>query len=154
MIFAGSNGDTWGSEIGTRLQGPTYDVLTFKKLTPGLSGGVSFMGTLASLAGSLLIALTTWIYGWIRPAHPLFQDLSSLWVLIVITGGGFLITIVDSILGSKWQAKYQHHETLLTSDEPSRPSATLIGGYRWMTNDAVNLVSTLLVAMIVAFFLV
>jgi uncharacterized membrane protein len=62
---------------------------------------VSLVGTLASFAGSLLIALTTWVYSWVNPVHPMFENLSPWMILVVITFGGFFITLVDSILGSQ-----------------------------------------------------
>ena len=45
--------------------------------------------------------------------------------------------LLDSILGSLFQAKYQDTITGSLSDAPGE-GKELIGGFSWMTNDLVN----------------
>ena len=54
-----------------------------------------------------------------------------------VTGLGFLGMVVDSWLGSAFQAKYRAaaDDGLLDSPLAGRPPAA---GYAWMTNDLVN----------------
>ncbi|MBK8514820.1 MAG: DUF92 domain-containing protein [Saprospiraceae bacterium] len=49
--------DTGSSDIGIYFRQKTYDIITFKPLQSGLSGGVSFAGTFAGCAGSIIFSL-------------------------------------------------------------------------------------------------
>src|SRR5690554_5614557 len=53
--FATVNADTWATEIGVLSSRPPVSILTFKPVTPGVSGAVSLLGTSAALAGAALI---------------------------------------------------------------------------------------------------
>ncbi|KUK45784.1 MAG: putative membrane protein [Anaerolinea thermophila] len=68
--LAAANADTWGTELG--LLNPSKPVLlsTLRRVPKGTSGGVSLVGTLASLGGSALVggavgllALAGWGHG-------------------------------------------------------------------------------------------
>lgn len=54
VSFCISMADSCSSELGIYFKGPTYDIISFKKLPPGVSGGVSAAGTLAGLTLSLI----------------------------------------------------------------------------------------------------
>ena len=43
--FAAASADTWGTEIGTLARRRPVSILTFRPMEPGLSGGVSLLGT-------------------------------------------------------------------------------------------------------------
>jgi hypothetical protein len=77
-------------------RGQTYDILRWQKITPGLSGGVSVVGTLAGLPGSAIMVL---LAGLIFPFSWFEQSVLML--------GGFGGMLLDSILGSVLQAKYR-----------------------------------------------
>ncbi len=55
--LAAANADTWSTEVGTLLGGPPRSILSFRPLAPGLSGGVTTIGSLAGVAGALIIAI-------------------------------------------------------------------------------------------------
>lgn len=125
--------DTWSSEIGQYFRQPTYDLVKWRKVPTGLSGGVSVAGTLAGLGGSAFIVGTCF---WLVPYVE-----TSLAIKIVLAG--FLGMLLDSVLGSLFQAKYRDVNTGALSDTSGRDKK-LVGGFRWMTNDLVNFLAILL----------
>ena len=135
--FAAANADTWSTEIGTWVGGPTRDVLRWRRVPPGESGGVSLAGTLGGMAGAASIAgLAAFLTGTASPAG---------WAL----GAGVLGAWVDSALGATVQARF------LAPDGSLTEKATLGGdplrlarGWRWVTNDAVNGACTAVGAML------
>ena len=71
-----------------------FMITTFKKVTPGINGGISITGEMAALCGALIIGVSYSILalGTIRPLPVLF-----------VTGMGFLGCQVDSILGALFE---------------------------------------------------
>ena len=127
--FAVSVCDTLSSEVGVAVGGRTYNALTLRKMAPGLSGGISLAGTAGGLAALLLLVL---FLGGILPVSPI----QLLWVL----GTGFIGMLVDSILGSKWQALWMQGEAWseVSSDSPQE---VLVKGLPWLDNHWVNFLS-------------
>ena len=97
-------------------------------MTPGLSGGVTRIGTIGSLLGAAVIGLTAHILG-----------VADYGVYGVI-GAGFIAGILDSVLGATVQAKYQTGDGQIL--EYISPGGSLVSGYKWITNDLVNLLNT------------
>jgi uncharacterized protein (TIGR00297 family) len=127
--FAISVCDTISSEVGVAVGGRTYNALTLRSMQPGLSGGISLAGTAGGLAALLLLVL---FVGGILPVSPI----QLLWVL----GTGFIGMLVDSILGSKWQALWRQGEAWseVSSDSPQE---VLVKGLPWLDNHWVNFLS-------------
>jgi uncharacterized protein (TIGR00297 family) len=127
--FAISVCDTISSEVGVAVGGRTYNAVTLRKMAPGLSGGISLAGTAGGLAALLLLVL---FMGGILPVSPI----QLLWVL----GTGFIGMLVDSILGSKWQALWRQGEAWseVSSDSPQE---VLVKGLPWLDNHWVNFLS-------------
>lgn len=132
--------DTWASEIGIRLKGTTYDCLRWKKLPPGISGGISLYGSLAGLIAAFIIVML---------AHfcVLEMNLETGILLILL---GFSGMLLDSSIGSLFQARYENASGL--SDDNTGKNVKLVSGYTWMTNDWVNLSSNLLLCLIYFYF--
>ncbi|MEM9929704.1 MAG: DUF92 domain-containing protein, partial [Bacteroidota bacterium] len=86
-IMAIATADTWSSEIGQYYKAPTYNLLTWKRVPPGLSGGVSLPGTLAGLAGATFLVGTCF---WLVP----YASLHSCTIIILC---GFLGMLIDSV---------------------------------------------------------
>jgi len=133
-----STADTWSSEIGIWAKGKVVDIIGFRPLPAGISGGISFTGTLAGLAGAGLIGVITWL---------IVID-STFWVIVL----GFVGMVADSVAGSLLQARYGEG-SLLADDKPGAGNFALIKGYIWMDNDLVNLLSNLLVTILAGFLL-
>ncbi|MEY3101792.1 MAG: hypothetical protein RL558_69 [Bacteroidota bacterium] len=127
--FAISVCDTISSEVGVAVGGRTYNAVTLRRMPPGLSGGISLAGTAGGLAALLLLVL---FLGGILPVSPI----QLLWVL----GTGFIGMLVDSILGSKWQALWMQGEAWseVSSDSPQE---VLVKGLPWLDNHWVNFLS-------------
>lgn len=126
-----STADTWASEIGIFLRGRTYDILRFRPIAVGASGGVSLGGTLGGLLGAVCLSSLGMLF------------LNN--VLLTLVLAGFIGMLLDSVLGALVQARYQDPETGAITDIPV-PGAGLYSGVAWMTNDWVNLISNVLVS--------
>ncbi|MEA4807072.1 DUF92 domain-containing protein [Acetobacterium wieringae] len=148
--FAACNADTWASEIGILSKKAPVSLLTLKPVSPGLSGGVSPLGFLASLGGSAVVALT---YGLYQLAAGNSGVL--LWMqILMITFGGLLGSVLDSFMGAAFQAKYISHETGELTEKPvdnNKPNQ-LYSGLAFINNDFVNFASSLLAASLVLLF--
>ncbi|WP_207695639.1 hypothetical protein DOK67_0001670 [Enterococcus sp. DIV0212c] len=152
--IAGATADTWGSEIGILSKQVPRSITSFKPIEPGLSGGVSVLGSVASLCGSLLISIVFWlIYGWYHVTL-----LPTNFIIMVPFICGVINSLVDSLLGATLQVKYRcticgkitekkYHHLQYTKQ---------INGIFWLTNDWVNFFSgclTVLLSWAMLFFL-
>ena len=146
VSFAVSNSDTWASEIGVLSKGRTISILTGKEIARGMSGGMSILGTVAAFLGSSLIALSyifldILIFGYNK---------NSLKILIIIIILGFLGSIIDSILGVTVQGQYiDESDGHITEKKHSiKCHNKLIKGFSIINNDAVNILSNLIVTVL------
>lgn len=132
-VMAESLADSLASKLGPLSKAPPRDFCTFRPIPPGLSGGVSILGTASELLGAAVIA----------GVFALGTGRTN--VLLVITAAGFLGAMFDSLLGSRAQAKYRCPVCgQITERETHCGEATqLVSGAKWMNNDAVNFLSNL-----------
>ncbi|MBM7689351.1 hypothetical protein BCR24_11335 [Enterococcus ureilyticus] len=152
--IAGATSDTWASEIGILSKEAPYSILSFKPITPGLSGGISLLGTISSLLGSLLIATAFWLNS---GSYEDFQ-LSPLLLFSLPLFCGFLDSLIDSLLGIIFQVKYRCPICgSITEQQQHHHQSTLkISGISWVTNDWVNFFSgslTVLFSWLLTFFM-
>jgi uncharacterized protein (TIGR00297 family) len=133
--IAVSTADTWSSAIGNRFTGTVIDIKNGKPLRRGLSGGISVAGTLGGVAGAGIIALAGW----------LLNDHSFYWTGVLLTG--FAGMMIDSVLGSLFQARYRLVDGSQVEFEPAG-GAVLEKGWRWLSNDLVNLLSNLIATLV------
>ncbi len=102
--------DTWATEVGCRNPGKTVLITSLKKVEPGTDGGISFKGMVAALAGALLIPLLLF---------PVSNRV-DLTVALVIAISGFAGSLLDSLLGAKFQYQIKDEkssENNVLSDE-------------------------------------
>ncbi len=140
---AGAASDTWATEIGRFNRSRPRLITTWKVAAAGTSGAISAIGTLGSIAGSLLIALVAaggTLLGWTAGG-------TTAWEIVwIVTLAGFAGSILDSVLGATVQAHYRCpacDQPVETPIHRCGSPAVLIRGYRWMNNDTVNLVAIL-----------
>ena len=103
--------DTVASEIG-QYRGPDARLITtWERVPAGTDGGVTISGTIAGMAGGLVIAAVATVCGMLPRAQ--------FWIPVV---AGFAGMLIDSLLGATLQRR------------------------GWLSNQAVNLFSTLAAA--------
>lgn len=132
--LAAVNADTWATELGVLNPRPPRIITDLKKVVEkGASGGISLIGTLASLAGSALIGIL---------ASLLNPKVESESIFIIITLAGFAGSLFDSFLGATIQAMYfcpkDNKETEKYPLHTCGTYTTHIRGWKWLDNDWVN----------------
>ena len=138
--LAAANADTWATELGV-LSRSTPRLITSRKLVErGTSGGVTSEGTLASLGGSLLIALLA-VFFWPGGNLAALPLQAAAWV-VLITLAGLAGSLLDSLLGASVQAIYTcpncQKETERHPYHTCGTATTWKRGLGWLNNDLVN----------------
>ena len=127
--------DTWATEIGTFKKQMPINILTFKRVEQGTSGGISWLGTAGALLGAFIIPISSlcWIH----------VNLFSF--IICIAASGFLGSIVDSIMGASVQAQYKCNICNKITEKKFHCGKVtpLNNGFVWMNNDTVNFAASL-----------
>ncbi len=129
--LAAVNADTWATELGVLNRTPPRMITDLRKrVEKGTSGGVSLVGTLASLAGSALIAALASLF-------------TANWSLFLpITLAGLAGSLFDSFLGATVQAMYfcpkDQKETEKHPLHTCGTETVHLRGWKWLTNDWVN----------------
>lgn len=133
--LAAATADTWATEVGTFLGGTPRSIATGRSIAPGLSGGVTLAGVAAGLAGAVGLGALSQVL-----IAPFWQGLA-----LSAAIGGFAGSVIDSLLGATvqemrwcptceaWSERRVH--TCSGRTVPKR-------GFRWITNDVVNLAAT------------
>lgn len=140
--IAAANADTWSTEIGRTSRSLPRLITTGRTVPAGTSGAVSKRGLLAALGGGALIgtlAAIGWQTGWLP------GNVSALAGLVAITLGGFVGSLVDSLLGATVQDQRWcdtcHKATEQRIHRCGTPTRRL-RGFPWLNNDVVNLLCT------------
>ena len=131
--LAAVNADTWATELGVLNPRPPRMITNLRKVVEkGTSGGISLVGTLASIAGSAVIAiLALFLNPAVTPA-----------LCLLLTASGLAGSLFDSLLGATVQAIYfcpkdqketERHPLHLCGTETIH-----LRGWEWLTNDWVN----------------
>jgi uncharacterized membrane protein len=139
--LAAANADTWATEVGA-LSPAAPRLITFGRRVPrGVSGAVTPLGTLASLAGALAIGAGQAALS----RHPA--------AALRLGVAGLAGALADSVLGATLQAVYvcrgcgQRTEDRRHAHGSTAPALTLVRGVPLMTNDTVNLCASLVGAL-------
>jgi uncharacterized protein (TIGR00297 family) len=151
VSVAASTADTWSTEVGTTSSSDPVWIFNLKKRVPrGTSGGVSIRGTLASIIGSLVIALTYFIF--VIAFFDIQIQFHEILFLLLLVFGGFLGGMIDTILGATVQAVYECPACEKMTEKTRHPRCEYVKtnhktGFKLLNNDGVNFFSGLLASL-------
>ena len=140
--LAAATADTWATEIGRLGGGQPRNILTGGLVEKGLSGGITWQGTIGSCVGAAVLGAS---------CVPFYDALYGYCILLGLFAGA-AGSLMDSVLGATVQAKYRDDVSGEIVEKP-HGDAHLIQGFRVVTNDVVNVFCTVvgcLVAILLA----
>jgi len=145
--MAAVNADTWATELGVLSSSPPRLITSGKIVEQGTSGGITLLGTGATLLGALLIGLGAAI------TDPLLDPSLDFWILVFAAVlGGLAGSLFDSLLGATSQAIYYcpccEKETERYPLHVCGTQTSLIRGWGWLNNDLVNFACSLFGALV------
>ncbi|MBM3143858.1 MAG: DUF92 domain-containing protein [Chloroflexi bacterium] len=137
IAFAGAmatvNADTWATELGVLDPKPPRLITSGKVVEVGASGGISLLGTLATLVGAALVGLVGAAFS---------PGAGALTLLLAAVLGGVCGSLFDSLLGATIQTIYHcpvcDKETERHPTHSCGTSTAQIRGWGWLNNDLVN----------------
>ena len=145
ISLAVSCADTLSSDFGRVWGGSPRNIITGKRMLKGVSGGVTGAGFVGAFLGAVSIA----IFVFWTELSSLGSSVSTFWLIAVF---GFIGSILDSVLGVLFQAKYlDEMGNQVDSSDGGRRS--MAAGYRWITNDVVNAVTGILMLLVAVMYL-
>ena len=124
-------GDTAASGFGVFAKN-TFDPFKMRRCKCGLSGGMSVVGTLASLVAAVIISLIALAFGVV-----------NLYYAAVAAVSAFLGVVFDSFLGSVFQIKYRCKACgeIIEKESHCGADAERYSGFAFFDNDIVNICS-------------
>jgi len=145
-VMGAVNADTWATELGILSRVPPRLITTGQEVPAGTSGGVTWLGVWASVAGALLIGAVATA---LTQAESLlggagWQVNAVSYSLLAVIGGASG-SLFDSLLGATVQGIYfcdfcekQTERRVHRCGQPTR----LVRGWEWLNNDVVNLAAS------------
>jgi uncharacterized protein (TIGR00297 family) len=147
--MAAVNADTWATELGVLSARPPRLITTGRQVEVGASGGVTWLGTAASLGGAAFIGLLGGLgvlilgQGWAAAGV----------LLLAAVTGGLAGSLFDSFLGATVQAIYWCDACQKETERKVHRCGTqtcLLRGWPWLGNDLVNFFASVLGALVAA----
>lgn len=137
-VLAEAFADTAASGFGV-FSKKTFDPFKMKPCECGLSGGMSVIGTVASLIAAAAFSLLVLPFG-----------IKSFAVIITVIVAAFLGVVFDSLLGSLVQVKYKCTEcnSLTEREWHCEKPTKQFSGFRFFDNDVVNVTSAAFSALV------
>ena len=143
------NGDTWASELGSVIaKSDPFLITTGQRVPRGTNGGVTPAGLVASVVGGMVIGLAYYV-GILMAAQASDIALAPSQLIVILIGGigGLLGSLLDSLIGASLQFSGRDEKTGKIV-EVSRSGVAAISGKMVLDNHSVNLVSSILTALI------
>ena len=154
-VIGTANADTWATELGVLSRVPPRLITTGEEVSPGTSGGVTWLGIWASVAGALLIGIVAmaltqiWALlsgtGWMSQAVALVRTLSAIRTLsadtvnrlqplvvslpLLAVVGGLVGSLFDSLLGATVQGIYHCDHCAKETEHRFHVCGTRPGGH-------------------------
>jgi uncharacterized protein (TIGR00297 family) len=141
--------DLYSTELGVFSRGKTVSILNGSPIKPGLSGGISFEGTLSAIVGAFLVSLL-WYSIYLVPS------IKSISFIAIMTLSGFTGCIIDSLLGITVQASFfdENDNIFVEKEIRDGKKIPLVKGIRFINNNKVDFISNLFSIAFAAFFYV
>ncbi|NXK01808.1 TMM19 protein, partial [Herpetotheres cachinnans] len=145
--LACSAGDTWASEIGSVMsKSKPRLITTWEKVPVGTNGAITLVGLLSSLLGGMAVGIAYFITQLIFVTD--LEISAPQWPIIVFgAAAGLLGSIVDSYLGATMQYSGFDQNIGMVVNHPTKDSKH-ISGKPILDNNAVNLFSSIIVALV------
>ena len=137
--LAAASADTWGTELGTLARRPPRLITSGREVPPGTSGGVSWPGTLGTVAGAVAIGAVAWLVHW--PGA----------IGRAAAMGGVAGALSDSVAGALWQERRWCARCEAPTERAIHTcgaATARTGGAAWLTNDAVNVLGGVVGAVV------
>jgi uncharacterized protein (TIGR00297 family) len=134
--LASVTADTWATEIGFFSKVPPRFILNFKPVPSGTSGGLTILGTTASMVGAAFIAASGW----------LVADPMNLGIFTAIVFAGLGASLFDSLLGATIQAQFQCPRCQKITEKTTHCDSVKTNhysGWAWIDNDVVNFLAAI-----------
>ena len=149
--LAAATADTWATEIGVLSKAPPRMLTTGQVAEVGTSGAVTWVGSLASIAGALFIGLAAALLNMLMLFGP--YQVNPLRLMLAALAGGVAGSLFDSLLGATVQASYWCPRCQKATESRLHRCGTrtqLRRGFAIISNDLVNLAATLVGAVVAA----
>jgi len=133
--IAAATADTWATEMGRRAAAAPRLLTSWRRVTPGTSGGVTALGTVTGIAGATFVGL---LDVWLTEGAVAIAGLVAV--------AGIAGMLADSLLGASVQARFGCPTCGRLWESPRAMCHAPLRharGIRWLDNDAVNLAATL-----------
>jgi uncharacterized protein (TIGR00297 family) len=143
-VLAAVNADTWATEIGMLSNAPPRLLTNMRRVDMGRSGGITLLGTIASVGGALFIAIIGVALSLLLQPS-LAASIPARKVALIITLGGFLGAMFDSLLGATVQAQFYCHSCRKGTEQRTHRCGTKTirsSGLDFVDNDVVNMLSS------------
>lgn len=140
-VMATVTADTWATEVGSLSRKDPRSILNRQVLPAGTSGGVSWLGSFAAAAGGVVIGSGAWWFGMWSGMAPQFTIYAAAGL-----AGGLAGAFADSLMGATVQRMYRCSvcgRQVEVTKHCGQP-AVRAGGWHWVTNDAVNGISSVI----------
>lgn len=132
--------DTWSTEIGTMRKHKTFNILNFREMEQGISGGISIAGTIGGFSGAVIIALSGLYWYWTE----------YIFTVLIISIIGLAGSLFDSLLGATLQAQYQCPlcHKIIEKKIHCNEKTIFLRGIKIFDNDLVNFSTSIFGALI------
>ncbi len=134
--------DTIATEIGLLSKtAPRYVFNLRKTVSPGTSGGITLVGTVSSFVFATIIGVVAY--------SVVLLPIGISQILLIAIVAGVVGTFVDSMLGAGIQGLYLSRDKN-NFTEIRLPYSKPVKGFRWIDNNVVNVMGTLVGALTAA----
>ncbi|CAM9679428.1 unnamed protein product [Pylaiella littoralis] len=161
-FYACCAGDTWSSELGVLSKTPPRLITKpWRAVPPGTNGGMSLLGTVASVAAGVVMGSGFVLLGWVfRLSPPGDSSSSSSQLPLILLGAvsGLLGSVLDSLMGAVLQASYFDTNLKVIVEKPSAFTVAgggleLVCGRDILTNEQINIVSAIVTSLLAGLLL-